>query len=191
MGGMKVTLFAMFIALLMAGCGEDIEVPKLIKCDVCGNEVSSAGEACAKCSHPTADSVSSYKILARIRELKESGGRELSIIENQITDLTHLSGVVELTFLNLGSNRISDLSPLAGLVKLEELMLGNNKIKDLASLTGLKELEFLHLVSNQITDLTPLKELTKLERLDLRGNPIPENQKVMLSKALPDCTIHF
>jgi Leucine-rich repeat (LRR) protein len=188
---MKKLLSAMFVALLMVGCGEDVEVPKLIKCDGCSNEVSSTGEVCSKCSHPIADSVSSYKILARIRELKESGGRELSIIENQITDLTHLSGVVELTFLNLGSNRISDLSPLAGLVKLEELMLGNNKIKDLASLTGLKKLEFLHLVSNQTTDLTPLKELTKLKSLDLRGNSILEDQKAMLKKALPDCRIIF
>jgi len=188
---MKATLFATFVALLMVGCGGDIEVPKLIKCDGCGNEVSSAGEACAKCSHPIADSVSSYKILARIREMKESGARELSIIENQITDLTHLSGVKELTFLNLSSNQITDIKPLAGLVKLEELMLGNNKIKDLASLTELKELEFLHLVSNQITDLTPLKELTKLERLDLRGNPIPEDQKAMIKKALPNCKIEF
>ncbi|SVD78728.1 uncharacterized protein METZ01_LOCUS431582, partial [marine metagenome] len=59
---------------MMVGCGEDIEVPKLIKCNGCGNEVSSAGEACANCSHPIADSVEAYveaQELARIRAEEE------------------------------------------------------------------------------------------------------------------------
>ena len=87
---MKAALLAMFVALLMVGCGEyievqDIEVPKLINCDGCGKEVSSKGEACFNCSHPIVDSIEAYKemraaipfggleVLAKIREAKEKG----------------------------------------------------------------------------------------------------------------------
>ncbi len=43
--------------------------------------------------------------------------------------------------------------------------------------------------SKQISDLSPLKGLTNLKSLDLSGNPIPEDQKAMLRKALPNCDI--
>jgi antitoxin component YwqK of YwqJK toxin-antitoxin module len=43
--------------------------PKLIKCDGCGNQVSSAEEACSNCSHPIADSVDAY-VEARMEEQK-------------------------------------------------------------------------------------------------------------------------
>ena len=57
---MKKSLAAMFVALLMVGCGEDIEVPKLIKCDGCKKEVSSSADDCPNCGHPIADSVDAY-----------------------------------------------------------------------------------------------------------------------------------
>jgi hypothetical protein len=71
---MKVTLFAFFASLLMVGCGQEIAVPQVIECAVCGKEVSSAGEACQNCSHPIADTVVAYKKaqeLARIRAEEE------------------------------------------------------------------------------------------------------------------------
>lgn len=37
--------------------------------------------------------------------------------------------------------------------------------------------------------ITPLAGLTKLERLNLYGNPIPDDQKEMLKKDLPNCKI--
>ena len=44
---------------------------------------------------------------------------------------------------------------------------------------------------NKITALSPLKGLTNLKQLNLQGNPIPEDQKAMLKKALPDFKITF
>ena len=49
----------------------------------------------------------------------------------------------------------------------------------------------LDLTENNITDLTPLAGLTELDQLWLTDNPIPEDQKTMLRKALPNCRIVF
>ena len=46
----------------------------------------------------------------------------------------------------------------------------------------------LNLWGNEISDLSPLKELTKLWILALY-RLIPEDQKAMLKKALPNCEI--
>ena len=85
---MKKLLLAMFVALLMVGCGspdlDDKEtldgiiaeaidydtlefraasglLPLLIPCKACKKEVSKSGEVCPNCSHPIADSVRAYK----------------------------------------------------------------------------------------------------------------------------------
>ena len=77
------------------------------------------------------------------------------------------------------------------LVSLEKMAEGFNQITDLSPLTGLTKLWPLWLHGNLITDLTPLAGLTKLEDLYLFENPIPEDQKAMLKKALPNCKITF
>jgi len=161
---MKKFLAATFAALLLAGCGENIEVPKMIDCDGCGKEISSTGEACANCSHPIADSVDAYVKAQEEEErrIKSYGGPEVFAKIKAAKE----SGA---TVLELRYNQISDVSPLKGLTKLKELSL----------------------TSNQITDITPLKGLTNLWELDLRFNPISEDQKAMLSKALPNCAILF
>jgi len=71
---MKATLFSLFVALLMVGCGEEAQkeavqeeakddpsVPLLIPCEACGKEVSKKTEKCLNCGHPAPDSVVAYK----------------------------------------------------------------------------------------------------------------------------------
>ncbi len=106
---------------------------------------------------------------AKIRIAKESGSTELELYAHQITDLTPLAKLADLRMLGLGFNDITDVTPLAGLTNLKTLWLPNN----------------------QIADVTPLAKLTKLRTLYLAGNPIPDEQKVMLRKALPNCNIEF
>ena len=106
---------------------------------------------------------------AKIRFAKESGSTELELYAHQITDLTPLAKLADLRMLGLGFNDITDVTPLAGLTNLKTLWLPNN----------------------QIADVTPLAKLTKLRTLYLAGNPIPDEQKVMLRKALPNCNIEF
>ena len=84
---MKATLFAMFVALLMVGCGEDAQketvqeeakddpsVPLLIPCEACGKEVSKSGEACANCSHPITATVAAYRKEQQMLVEKELAG---------------------------------------------------------------------------------------------------------------------
>jgi Leucine-rich repeat (LRR) protein len=77
-----------------------------------------------------------------------------------------------VTALDLEVNQISDLSPLAGLINLTELLLWGNQISDLAPLRELTNLRILGLVDNQISDLTPLRELKNLTELRLGCNKI-------------------
>jgi hypothetical protein len=131
------------------------------------------------------------EVLAKIKEAKEIGATKLSLHSNEISDVSPLAGLTKLEYLHLGSNQITDLSPLAGLTNLKELRLNGNQISDLSPLKGLTNLEYLDLYENQISDLSPLARLTKLEELHLGFNPIPEDQKAMIKKALPDCDITF
>ncbi|MBT7743129.1 MAG: hypothetical protein HN727_15090 [Opitutae bacterium] len=144
---MKKLLAAMFAALLMVGCGEEAQWE----------------------ANP--EPYGGLKILAEIKEAKESGSTEL--------------------ILWTGVNQISDLSPLKGLTNLKELWLSDNEISDLSPLKGLTDLRVLVLTKNKISDLSPLKGLMNLKELWLGGNPIPKDQKAILRKALPNCDISF
>ena len=129
----------MFVALLMAGCGDDGDSGSNAAAEVVVDKWAE-WEANPK-------PYGGLETLVKIRKAKESGATRLDLSTKKITVLTPLSGLARLTWLSL------DL--------------------------------------NQITDLTPLAGLTNLNRLDLGDNPIPDGQKAMLEKALPNCTIYF
>ncbi|MDE2724457.1 MAG: leucine-rich repeat domain-containing protein [Gemmatimonadota bacterium] len=97
---------------------------------------------------------------------------------NHIFDFSPLSGLTNLTRLDLGGNSISDLSALSdaisGLIRLERLYLDNNSISDVSALSGLTRLERLILYNNSISDLSPLSGLTNLEQLYLENNSISD-----------------
>ena len=101
MEGMKKLLAAMFVALLMVGCGEeqqqavnDPSIPAAIPCMACWKPVSKMTDKCPQCGHPTAASIKAYRIqlqgglevLAKIKEAKESGSTELLLHNNQISE---------------------------------------------------------------------------------------------------------
>ena len=96
------------------------------------------------------------------------------ICENQIRDLTPLSGLTQLERLHLSENQITDVSPLANLTQLKILYLHQNQITDVSPLSNLTKLEVLCLVCNKITDVSPLSCLTKLEELLVGKNQITD-----------------
>ncbi|MFP6855463.1 MAG: leucine-rich repeat domain-containing protein [Opitutales bacterium] len=87
--------------------------------------------------------------------------------------------------------KISDLTGLEYAINLSKLSLGFNQITELKPLAKLSKLKRLDLKYNHLTDISLLAGLTNLEYLALHGNRIPEDQKKMLKKALPDCKIKF
>ena len=98
----------------------------------------------------------------------------LSLGTNAISDLGPLAGLPELRSLAVTNNAVSDLGPLAGLPYLADLGLSGNRISDLTPLAGLTSLRHLGLTGNQISDLTPLADLTQLEDVDLYGNQVTD-----------------
>ena len=94
---------------------------------------------------------------------------------NQISDLTPLSNLTNLTQLKVYDNsRIRDLTPLSDLANLTRLSLYYNQISDLTPLSKLTKLEWLELSGNQISDLKPLENLTNLKWLGVKNNLIED-----------------
>ena len=100
--------------------------------------------------------------------------RVLNLDKNdpELTDITPLSSLTQLTYLDLGENEISDITPLANLTQLQHLDLRNNYISDITPLANLTQLQHLDLRSNKISDITPLANLTQLKTLIITHTPI-------------------
>jgi Leucine-rich repeat (LRR) protein len=108
----------------------------------------------------------------QLREMVDSGQippniTSLSLRNNQITDISPLSGLTELRALDFMGNQITDISPLANLpylgTGLNGLYLNSNQITDISPLANFSNLRWLTLGGNPITDLTPLEKLIYLE----------------------------
>ncbi len=90
-----------------------------------------------------------------------------------ISGLTGLEFATNLSSLKLRNNNITDISPLSGLTNLESLDFTANNITDISPLSSLTNLESLDFTANNITDISPLlgsKFWTWW--LDLRENPL-------------------
>jgi len=101
---------------------------------------------------------------------------DLSLWENQISDLTPLAGLKQVVDLQLGLNRIQDLTALQGLTSLRRLGLSVNQISSLAPLAGLTSLEWLNLDDNALSnaELTHLSGLTRLRWLTVEHNGLTD-----------------
>ena len=100
----------------------------------------------------------------------------LALNGNQISDLSPLANLTNLTSLELYANmiQISDISPLASLTNLTYLGLWSNQISDISPLANLTNLTSLHLQLNQISDISPLTSLTNLISLYIGANQISD-----------------
>ncbi len=96
----------------------------------------------------------------------------LDLERNAINDISSLAGLVGLTFLNLSDNMITDIAGLEDLAQLRELRLSENTVSDITSLAELAQLENLRLEDNSITNIDALSGLTRLAGLHLSGNMI-------------------
>ena len=89
---MKAILFALFVGLLMVGCGGDIE-----------SKIQEAKESNATKLDLSDKGISDVSPLTGLTNLEE-----LYLEANQITDLTPLAGLTKLKILNLYGNPIPD-----------------------------------------------------------------------------------
>ncbi len=93
---------------------------------------------------------------------------------NRITDISSLSELTALTWLNLSDNQITDISALSGLTGIEILTLYGNQIGDITALSEMVRLRRLDLERNQITDVSPLSGLINLAWLDLSNSRLTD-----------------
>ena len=120
----------------------------------------------------------------------------LHLIDNQISDLSPIAGLIELreiwargnvlsdispvrglkNLITLGFSRtlVSDLSPVAGLINLKGLYCWDANISDLSPLAGLINLEELHFSGNNVSDISPLAGLINLKGMRTWGNPFSD-----------------
>ena len=108
---------------------------------------------------------------------ERSGLLKLSLIANDIRDITEIKGLRELTNLeqlDLNYNKISEIKGLKNLTNLQKLDLSKNKITEIKGLDTLKNLKELSFYENQITEIKGLENLTNLEDLQLGRNKIKE-----------------
>ena len=107
----------------------------------------------------------------------------LRLDNNQISDISSLSGLTSLQQLYISSNQISDISSLFGLTSLQQLELNNNQISDISSQSGLTNLQLLVLDNNQITNLTPLESLIHLNWLTLAVNQVTDLEPLVINNS--------
>ena len=104
---------------------------------------------------------------------EDVGGEWLN--SNEITDLSPLSGLTGLTYLDLYGNSFADISVLSSLTNLTGLGLGGNGLSDISILSSLTNLTLLYLDGNNLSDLSPLVANTGLgsgDEVELWGNPL-------------------
>ncbi|WP_310602021.1 leucine-rich repeat domain-containing protein [Anaerosporobacter sp.] len=89
----------------------------------------------------------------------------LSLGDCEIRSLVGIEELENLEILRLRRNNISDLEPLCNLVKLKELDLSENPINDISALYNLVNIESLGLGDCQNIDLSPISGMGNLKRL--------------------------
>ena len=107
-----------------------------------------------------------------------------------LTDVTGLEKLTQLTFLDLYGNQLTNVKGLEKLMQLTSLDLRKNKLTSVKGLEKLTQLTYLWLEHNQLTDVKGLENLKQLTSLILYDNPdLTKAQIDALKKALPKCDI--
>ncbi|MDI9504746.1 MAG: leucine-rich repeat domain-containing protein [Bacillota bacterium] len=97
---------------------------------------------------------------------------------NAVSDLSPISALKKLYYLEAPKNNISDLSPLTDMIQLTWAVFWENNISDLAPVSNLVNLETFSVFSNNVMDISPLANLTKLTILELHDNPFTDYSPV-------------
>ena len=121
------------------------------------------------------------------------GSASSLVLDGQNLDSSVLEQVIQLyalSNLSLSDNNISDISALSSLGGLTTLNLNNNNISDISALAALTNLRTLYLDGNPITDFSPLYGLSNLSFISINGIQIKESALKELSNSLPNCAIN-
>ena len=91
---------------------------------------------------------------------------------SSIHDLSPLSKLVDLKYIDMSGTRVTDLVPLRNLTKLEVLNCSRTNVVDLAPLRYATNLRELVCEETKVADLRLLASFPKLEKLYCSGSPV-------------------
>jgi len=111
--------------------------------------------------------IRSLKDLAKLTNL-----RNLNIALQDISDISVLSGLAELSYVDLRHNPIGDVSPLAALSGLRELCVYDTYVSDLSALAACTLLENIDAGNARITSITAFTGIRSLMRLSIRQTTV-------------------
>jgi len=111
------------------------------------------------------------------------------LAETAIKDFKPLASLQSLGVLVLKSNSLNDISFLTKLNSVEWLDLRDNEIEDLGPLHQLSRLRKLFLAGNPFTAITPLTQLPALRWLDLRHTQVTSLWPLYHAPKLTDLTV--
>jgi len=109
---------------------------------------------------------------------------DLKLNNNNIKDISYLSGLTNLVYLEVNQNQISNIGPVKYLKKLACLWVMENRIKDITPLKGLTSMGSLDLRFNMISNVSALSNMKKIEFLGLSENPIRDIKPLMNLKKI-------
>jgi small GTP-binding protein len=108
--------------------------------------------------------------ISGIQELKNL--THLNLRNNQLTNISGIQELKNLTHLNLRNNQLTGIPGIKELKNLTYLNLRDNQLTDISGIKELKNLTHLNLRNNRLTDITGIKELTNLTKLNVSDNQI-------------------
>lgn len=123
----------------------------------------------SKLSELTDIRVNSTK-LQTLEALKNLNLSNLSLEENEITDISVVSNMSNLERLDLENNKITDIKPISKLEKLVTLYLYGNPISDITPLKNNGSIEALLIQKTDVSNIEILKSMPNLHRLRIDGN---------------------
>lgn len=91
---------------------------------------------------------------------------------NELTDLSPLSSLKDLTKISFSGNVVTDLSPLSSLENLRNITAINNNIETLEPIANLSNIEYICLDGNKLTSIDEISNWTNLIEISFANNLI-------------------
>ncbi|MED2778903.1 NEAT domain-containing protein [Bacillus thuringiensis] len=99
---------------------------------------------------------------------------KLTLRESNVKDISAISKLRGLKYVDLTSNSIESIHPIEQLENINMLFFRDNKISDLTPLSKMKKIKTLDLIGNNIKDIQPLFTLSTMKQLYLANNQISD-----------------
>ncbi len=98
---------------------------------------------------------------------------QLDISDNFVDDISSLEPLVNLTSLDIyGLFSVEDISVVSEMTQLESLNAGHTGVREIPDLSRLTHLTWLHIKGSKVEDISGLEGVTSLQELDLSDNHI-------------------